>query len=254
MQKKRAFAFFVLGLLSLMFLVQFVEVVSAQTQGPDAFRDFFRDGWDDIIQSFQTGNGISEQLARIIYFVIVALLVYSVSDRIPGMSGQNKGWVRTIISGIIAFLSVAYLTTADIYALLLSYSALGFALGTIIPFFILLIFSYDTLANSKISNKFIQTLLIWVIWGSFGGWTFYRAFTFDESGDAVAYARPALWLITGLCLVAVLFATAITHAIVSGRIAGDLENFGEKGKRTRAAMDTLSDITRGDTQSGRDRI
>lgn len=251
MNKRRVITFLVLGILAFSFVVQFGSLVAAQSS--DALSNFFSTSWSSIKESFTTGKGVGEQFARILYFVIVALLIYSVADRVPGMKGDNRTFVRVIISAIIAFLSVAYLTTADIYALLLSYSALGFALGTILPFFILVVFSYDMLKSQEITNTFVQHLLIWVLWGGFGGWTFYRAFTFNETGGAATgYARPALWLISGLCLLAILFATAFSKAIVKGEIKGLKEKASTKTANAANAINELDRMQKAMASTGFD--
>src|SRR3989344_1833795 len=122
--KKRAVVLFVLALLFVSVLI--TSFVSAQTepQGPgtlikDAFNSLFDStGWKDA--------NLAPNVAKIFFLIMVTLIIYLVLENIFPTSSEtplkNRGLVF-IISFIVAFLSTAYLTPEDIYALLGSYSA-----------------------------------------------------------------------------------------------------------------------------------
>ena len=237
MQRKRVLGSFLLGLVFLIMIFQLVHLASAQNT--DVLSKTLERVFGEAYNGF-SGEGVSDIGARALYLILVFLIVYSVVGRINLFKGEDKKWIQFIISAIIAFLSVAYLTTPDIYALLLSDVGLGFALGTLIPFFILVFVSYDIINHKTIKNTAVQQLLIWVLWGGFGIWQIYRYITFPTTINSANYVRPSLLIISILCFIAVLFGRTITRGIQRGELKGEIENTGDKVKKARAAVDQLS--------------
>ncbi|HKL24541.1 MAG TPA: hypothetical protein VJ912_04345 [Candidatus Nanoarchaeia archaeon] len=90
----------------------------------------------------QTGMDIT----KIIFFVIVILLIFSVLNitGIPHIVGLQ--WVFAILIG---YLAVGYITPAEIFAMLSTYSALGLALISAVPFIVMMLASAAILSPLK---------------------------------------------------------------------------------------------------------
>ena len=97
----------------------------------------------DMFFNWEQGH-FSENIAKYLFTILLALLIWSVidtSDLIP----KSVSW---LIAGITAFLSVAYITPKEIFALMLSSNATGMAILTIFPLMILFIFSYKMVSRA----------------------------------------------------------------------------------------------------------
>ncbi len=220
MQKKSVYGLLLLALLFSTLVISSIEFVSAQSVVPD----FFKDIWAQWSQ----GAGISENYARVMFLIIIGLLIYSVTDKIPGLAGEDKGWMRWVLAGVIAFLSTAYFTQAEIYALLISYSALGITLGMILPFLILVFFSYDIMANTNnIRNAWVRNSLVVMLWIVFGVYVVIRLF--NTSGAAIS----DLGKYTGYIILLLIIGFLIGHRWVARRIVrGEIEGEDENVART----------------------
>jgi hypothetical protein len=161
MKKRGVLGLFVLGLFAIFLMSNFVSAA-------DPISEFFSSVFGPIFESWSTGEGAGEGFARFLFGVIIALLVYIVLDSIPGLGDEKFGWARVVLAVIVAYFGTAYLKGAELQSLLLSYSGLGFALGTIFPFLILVMFSYKMIVNNKlIDNDWVKRMLLYVLWGAF---------------------------------------------------------------------------------------
>ena len=213
MQKKSLQRLVLFGAATVL-LISLAGLVSAQ----DPITAFFKDVWD----TWNKGNQVSTGFIKILYTVLIALLVYAVSDNLPGLKGKNG--LMWGVSIIVAFLSTYLFTQGDLYALLLSYSGLGFALGTIVPFLILVFFTYDLAISTSIKNIFVKVWLIRVLWISFGGFVFYKMWDIRASGAIVlSWHNPVLYLMFGVTIIAIIFAGYIIHLLNRGEIEGIIQ-------------------------------
>jgi len=224
MQKKRWLGIFVLALLLIVVSVQFVDMVSA-----DPVTEWIS---QNIIRPWLSGGGVQDDVARILFGIIIGLLVYSVLDRVPPLSGERKGLIRFIVAIIVAFLSTAYLSASDLSVFLLSYSGLGFALGTILPFLVLTIFSYDIINDKTITNALVQRALVTVLWAAYGLWMVYRLLV--DNGVSSTYATPAMYIIIFLCFVVVLGAGTIIKYLRKGKVEANIQRFDETQREATA--------------------
>lgn len=162
MQNKRVLTIFVLGLFASLFLVQFASLVAAQTpttQPASSASNFF-DPVKDMFAKWQQGQ-LSVNIAKYLLWVLVALFVYSILDFLPFMKGRDKAWIRATVSVVIGFLGIAFLNSSDVYTILASYSALGFVLGAVAPFLILLFGSIEVDRHGGIAGK-VFVKIVWV--------------------------------------------------------------------------------------------
>lgn len=169
--KKRVFGLFLFSLLVISFLSFNIDFVSANEnintgdrsvgEGlvEDA-RDFFSGG------SFFSGAKDSVFFAQFLLFILVALIVYALSESLPFLKGAGS-YVKGGISIIIGILSVFFLQDTEIYGILLSYGALGIVLTGVIPFILMAVFTARLTAEGY---NFISR----IIWSVFGIVLFFR--------------------------------------------------------------------------------
>lgn len=234
MQKKSLQRLFLFGGV-LFFTVILISLVSAQEVDP--ITTFLKTFWTE----WNKGEAGSIWFIKILYTILIGLLVYSVADNLPGLRGENKNGVRWAVAIIVAILSTYLFTQADIYALLLTYSGMGFALGTILPFLILVFFTYDIAANQSIKNTEVRKWLVWILWGSFAVFIGYKWYALANATEPVAsYVKPALGLMFIIAVAALIFSLSIIRIISHGEEKGNIERTGKKLRQAKAAVDQLS--------------
>jgi hypothetical protein len=167
--KRRVMRFLVLGILTL-FMISFVpEVVSA------ANTDIF----DPVVEMFadwERGE-IAPNVAKYLFTFLVFLLVYAISSVIPFIDDAND-WVKAPFALVVAFLGVAYLSTEEIYMMLIGYGAMGLVMGAIIPFIIIVFFSVEI--AKKGAGGIIFSQVIWVAFSIFLGYKIVQGFFITE--------------------------------------------------------------------------
>lgn len=109
-------------------------------------------------------NSLSAQFvgmgfAKVLLFLLVLLLVYSVATFIPVIKNQ-RDWVKFGISAIVAWLSIMYLVSEEVYSILLSYQTLGIVLTTFLPFAIMLVFTIQW--NIESPEYFWVSSILWI--------------------------------------------------------------------------------------------
>jgi hypothetical protein len=121
----------------------------------------------DMFASWDSGD-ISPNIAKYLFFILLAAFVWSILDT----SGiVSNGIVKWIISVIVSFLSVAYLSVTDIWILLTPYSAFGLTLLFVLPTLILVFFTFRIAFIGGASGVIAQHL-IWIIYFVFLVWKF----------------------------------------------------------------------------------
>jgi hypothetical protein len=122
--------------------------------------DFFTGSW--------TTGEVGFELAKYIFLILIFIIIYSASKFLPFF--KDKTGTQLIFSILVAFLAVAYLTPAEIYTMLASYTALGITLGTFIPLAIIFYFTFEIGKHPSPSSVVLQYFL----WLSFGAWLVYK--------------------------------------------------------------------------------
>jgi hypothetical protein len=198
-----------IGFVSFSLVLMLVATVSAQT--------FFK----DIITEWESGD-LSDMTVRVLFAFIVLMLVMTVVDRLPGLDGEGKSWLRWTMGIVVALLATAYLQIDELKATLFGYSALGFTMAIAVPFLILLFFTYDLLnsAKSGIENAFTRRLFAYIIWVGFAGFILYRIIKF--SGGSVSVPEPLKYAHYILFLVA-LFILLFMKTFVKKIVRSDFE-------------------------------
>lgn len=154
-----------------------LQFVSAATVASD-IKDFFT----SIFNLSAESGASSLVMAKILLFILVALIVYAVSEFVPFL--ENRGPVAALIAIVVGILSVFFLKSEEIYTVLISYGAFGIAVTIIIPLILVGVIS------SQLYNKqyILASKLVWIVYllaiilkflaadsdqiGTFGLWLF----------------------------------------------------------------------------------
>lgn len=200
-------------LISVILMSLVVGVVAAATPYED-FKAWLSKSGDSLIPQ------------KILLFILVALLVYSIANFIPIIENQNF-YVKTTISIVVAILATFWLLPAEVYTILQSYSTLGIVLTTFFPLVVLLTFTielykgkpeYAIIAKAMwvaffviLTMKFLSPAYAWLTTGSAP----------KESGGmfgAVAYTITAV-----ICLIMIFWGGRLSRIILHQRIKGIIE-------------------------------
>jgi len=124
MERKRLLGLGLFGLLS-------VFLLSSGVLAETLAEKFTGGGASDILTSLQD----SQLFSRFLIFVLVALIVYAVSQALPFFEADNLKWIRGLVAVVVAILATLYLEDFEVTTIVFSYSAFGIALSAIFPFF-----------------------------------------------------------------------------------------------------------------------
>lgn len=141
----------------------FLGLIDAQTPG-----DVIFDPVKDLFYADFAEGDISPPIAKYLFWILLSVFVWSIIDLSGLISNEIAKW---IVSIIIGFLGVAYLTPADVWVLLASYQALGLTLLFILPTIILVFFTFRV-AYAGGAGGVIAQHIIWIIYFIFLVWKF----------------------------------------------------------------------------------
>jgi len=155
MEKKKWIMLLFLGLFILPLMI---SVVSAQEKG--IFVEIFEIFFGPI-------GGFFENIivAKILLIALVAMLVYSIATFLPFMpESDTVKWAISIVVAVPAFL---FVPLEDIGALLVTYEAMGVMLTSVVPFVIIVVFTFkfmevmrDNGAEYVVYAKWINRFLL----------------------------------------------------------------------------------------------
>ena len=114
-----------------------MHFVSAQE--PETLGKAVAGAFSDFFSNWATGTGISDNAAKILFLIMIALILFLIFN---GLFSDYNQTIVVALSIIVAFLATAYITPAEIFQLIQSYTALGLTLGSLVPFAVLLALSY----------------------------------------------------------------------------------------------------------------
>jgi hypothetical protein len=130
-----------------------------------AFKTLFtKAGWD---------NYASANIAKIFFFLMMTIVVFII---LGPVLGDKQSGLMFLLSLLISFLSIAYITPAAIFSILESYTALGLTVTTLIPFAVLCGFTYRAATASQ--GQVTLIMMQWIAWVLFGAYSIYR-FVYD---------------------------------------------------------------------------
>ena len=169
-------SFIILGYLS---IILSLTLVAAQTNNPiiDPLVDLF---------TFRTNLSLSTNIAKYLFIILLSSLIWS-SLEVSGLVKNDM--IRWLISGIVAFLGISYLGADEVWALLISYNALGLTLLFLLPFAILFFFTVRIIKVGGASGVVTQ-YIIWVIYFIF---LVYR-FVVGVAGGFLPSDQTSTWI------------------------------------------------------------
>jgi hypothetical protein len=121
----------------------------------------------DFFTSWQGGN-LDVNISKYLFWIMLMLLIFSA---LKFASFPPNGFLQFILALIVSFLATAFITPAEVFVMLVSYSALGLTLGSILPFIVLMFFSAMLVSNEKIRGmsigKIMAEVVLWLMWVGF---------------------------------------------------------------------------------------
>lgn len=166
----------------------------------------------DLFTGWQTGQGIDLNIAKYILFFILTLLIFSIlrmTDFPPG------GALQFIISLLVSFLAVAYITPEEVFVIITTYSSLGVVLTSIVPFLILCLFTTALVSPIRVVKgqnvvrpiTLTNTLFSILIWFFFNIYNLYRLIYGLVTGALTWPAVPVIIMVvvTGVAMLFLFF-------------------------------------------------
>ena len=209
--------------LSVLGIFMFVFALSVVSAAENPIGDWFA--------NWESGQ-MSANIAKYLFWALVSMVVFSIGTKIPGLKSlfEDKYLIVGVaFSIIVGFLSMAYITPEEVFALMTSYTALGFVLGGALPFIILFFFTI-TLAteteNSGAGQRYMSKWFAWALWLLFTAFIILKIFSPSEG---VEVSSTYYTLTIGLAVLS-LVATFSTGYIFKKIHEGLREEKKEKGK------------------------
>lgn len=131
------------------------------------------------LQGWQKGNLDAEAL-KWLYFILIAVLVYSILGTI-GLFDSSV--VRWVLGAVVAFISTAYITPDQFWAIGQEYSVFGMTLSVFLPFIILFFFTFTAAKDGKADGLLLQ----WVVWVIFAGFLLVDLLAGTQQGNSGYY-------------------------------------------------------------------
>lgn len=198
----KQFAIGVFAILLFTFLLGFVHVGTQTTSASVTGKAIFGNqlGGTNFISDFFTNwqaGGLDINVAKYILFFILGLLIFSVLRMTNFPPG---GGLQFIVSLLVSFLAVAYITPEEVFVIISTYTTLGVVLTTILPFVILCLFSVALVAPIHVNRgrnvvsavSLPAVLLSILMWFFFCLYSVWRLVTGLIDGSLVWPAVPTI--------------------------------------------------------------
>ena len=232
---KKIFTIFVLGVFILSLGMSFVSADPADPAVESPVAEFFK----GVFVSWGDGETFNPIFAKILFWLIITLIIYSVADLIPGLDGEKMGFVRWVLAVVVGFLSVTYITPNEIYTMMVSYSAMGFVLGGFLPIIVLAFFTWSIASkSSKNPHQFaVMRLLTWFMWL---GYTLFSLMKVLGPLDITSgYENGSLWmswLFVAFGVVMLIFNKKVFMFLKSEVSESEVTSFKDNRKRRREVI------------------
>lgn len=173
--EKKGVKFLSILLLSLFIASIFLSslsFVSAQSNSNNQIKQFIDSAagnFGSVFTQWSTGEGVRANVAKIFLLVMIWLIVFLIMNSV---FGTYSPVIMNLLSFIVAFLATAYITPAEFFGILQSYSALGLTIASLVPFAILLTLTYRAASADRGQVQLI--LLQLLAWVFFVVYLFYK--------------------------------------------------------------------------------
>lgn len=170
--------------------------------------------------SFKFSDETKTLLSKALLLILVVLIVYAVIGFLPFVP-PGKDYINWLIAIIIGVLSFLFVSADNIRFILMNYEALGVILTSILPFLVLLLFSYRIRENNPAIANILNPAL-------FIGFLLYvgsKWLTYEPSAEILPELRYVYPLTFGLTAIWLVLERKIWHYFFKRELLGDIEKF-----------------------------
>ena len=147
-----------------------------------AFGDFFA-RWNK--------GSVDVNVMKYFFWGIVCLFIFNILDNVKILSKSK--FFNFMLSLVISFIAVAFITPSEVYTMLISYNALGLVFSMALPFFILIWGSSSIMKGPATSSKSITVSMLWIL---FVIMEIYKMITFFS--DVATGSANFNWVVAGV--------------------------------------------------------
>ena len=206
----------------------------------------------DTLKNIFSGAGDGLGFQKVLLFLLVTLLVYSIVNFIP-LLGKQEPWLKGVISIIIGLLGTMWLGATEIYSILNSYETLGIVLTTFIPLIIFMTFTIE-LVKEEPKFAFISKIMcvaFFVIMTIKYISPVWAWFTTGTAGDGGIFGAVAYLITSGIALFMIfgqewVIRTMFKQGVKAGMEKQKLDQLSRlegKAAEIRERMDAIGDTT-----------
>lgn len=174
--------------------------------------------------------GDSPTFAKILLFLLVTLIVYSIFKVMPFFKDAHF-LILMGISIIVGILSIFFLASEEVFTILLSYGVLGITLTAIIPFILITVLTFEL---TKGGYGFFSKI-VWIV---FGVGLLFRWITAKNIGTFGNWAYPIVLI---LILILFIWEKTFIGMFMKEEYEHQLETLDRKLKNQRAKRNLESE-------------
>lgn len=179
-----------------------------------------------MFAEWERGN-IDINIAKYLLFWILFILIFGILT----LGKFSKATWRVLLALPVSFLAVAYLTPAEVFLILTSYTSLGITLSVVLPFLIM-IFGTSMLAQGK--PTVMKIVLMVFSWALFTVIMAYKLIAFWAEGTRLAS-------IAGLIMLGI-FALSLFITIFNKNLRGWFVNIGKEVIESSAELERAESL------------
>lgn len=149
------------------FLVFAVALAFVNTPAPltgEVVKGIGSGSFGDFLQKWMDGS-LDPTIIKYMFFILVTILIYSI---LSSAKWPKDAPIRWLIAIPVAFVGIAFLTPAQLYAALTTYGALVLTIIVVFPLVIMFFFSSMLLGEGKLTiGKIMMQLILWYLYLAF---------------------------------------------------------------------------------------
>jgi hypothetical protein len=190
---KKYLAIGIIAVFIFAFALNFVNVSQPSEQIPNTITGHSIIG--DLFANWSGGN-LDVNIAKYLFWIILTLFIFSA---LHFAKFPDNSFLQFLLGISISFLATAYITPAEVFTALTTYTALGLTLSVIAPFLVMIFFSAMLLSNEKISQMTIAKIMLEVmLWLFFVGFLIYKLITGYSGHELSRGMMIVMFVVLGL--------------------------------------------------------
>lgn len=127
-----------------------------------------------FLTNFLNPEQADATLLKYVFFILLTIFIFSLLSMADFPQNSLLRWVFALP---IAFISIAYIAPAELFAAIIPYSALGMTFIVIIPLFLIVLFTSQMLKGKLTHGKILIQLMVWYFYLAFLCYFLVRAIT-----------------------------------------------------------------------------